>query len=83
MTDRQRDLAQGAVEGRAALILVNTASVDELKTRIGDLADPTSGWRHSAREILGLAAYRNGDLAGARTKASNPAEYPFSAAAYS
>lgn len=57
-----RDLARL----RAAMILVSTASVDELKSRIGDLADPTSGWRHSAREILGLVSYRNGDLAGAR-----------------
>jgi hypothetical protein len=57
-----RDLARL----RAALILVSTASVDELKKRIGDLADPTSGWRHSGREILGIASFRNGDLAGAR-----------------
>jgi hypothetical protein len=57
-----RDLARL----RAALILVSTASVDELKKRIGDLADPTSAWRHSAREILGIAAYRNGDFAVAR-----------------
>lgn len=58
-----RDLARL----RAALILVSTAGPDELKKRIGDLADPTSGWRHSAREILGMASYRAGDLAGART----------------
>ncbi|MBN9009240.1 MAG: tetratricopeptide repeat protein [Rhizobiales bacterium] len=57
-----RDLARL----RAALLLVGTASLDDLKARIGDLADPNSGWRHSAREILGLVAYRNGDLAGAR-----------------
>jgi hypothetical protein len=57
-----RDLARL----RAALLLVETASVAELATRIGDLAATGNGWRHSAREILGLAAFRENDLATAR-----------------
>src|SRR5579871_2882262 len=51
---------------RAALLLAETASLAELTSRIGDLAATGNGWRHSAREILGLAAFRENDLATAR-----------------
>jgi hypothetical protein len=57
-----RDLARL----RGALLLVEGASVAELTSRIGDLAATGNGWRHSAREILGLAAFRENDLATAR-----------------
>jgi len=52
---------------RAALILSDTQSPEELRSRIGDLAATGNPWRHTAREILGLAAYRANDLAAART----------------
>jgi hypothetical protein len=51
---------------RAALLLVDTASVADLEKRVGDMATTGNPWRHSAREILGLAAWRTGDLAKAR-----------------
>jgi len=51
---------------RAALILVDSQSPEELSSRIGDLAQTGNPWRHAAREILGLSAYRTNDLAGAR-----------------
>jgi hypothetical protein len=51
---------------RAALILVESATVGDLQTRIGDLAAPGNPWRHTAREILGLAAWRVNDFATAR-----------------
>jgi hypothetical protein len=51
---------------RAALILVDTAGLADLEDRIGDLAATGEPWRHSAREILGLAAWREGDLEAAR-----------------
>jgi hypothetical protein len=51
---------------RAALILVDSQSPQELQSRIGDLAETGNPWRHTAREILGLAAYRTNDLAAAR-----------------
>ena len=57
-----RDLAKL----RAALILVETASLADLQTRIGELADTGNPWRHSAREILGLAAWRTSDFTTAR-----------------
>ncbi len=48
---------------RAALILVDSQSPQDLSSRIGDLAQTGNPWRHAAREILGLAAYRTNDLA--------------------
>jgi hypothetical protein len=51
---------------RAALILVDTAPVRDLEARIGALAAVGNPWRHSAREVLGLAAWRTGDLETAR-----------------
>jgi len=51
---------------RAAMILVDTASEAELQGRVGDLATTGNPWRHSAREMLGLGAWRASDYAGAR-----------------
>ena len=51
---------------RAAQILVDSQSPEELSSRIGDLARTGNPWRQAAREILGLAAYRTNDLATAR-----------------
>ncbi len=50
---------------RAGYLLVGEVSYAELEERLGDLAAPQSAWRHSAREILGLAAYDEGDSARA------------------
>lgn len=43
---------------RAALLLVDTATVEEVEERIGDLAGTGNPWRHAARELLGLTAWR-------------------------
>jgi hypothetical protein len=51
---------------RSALLLVDTSSFDDLNKRIGDLAATGNVWRHTAREILGLAAWRTGDYATAQ-----------------
>lgn len=51
---------------RAALLLVDTAPVADLEVRIGQLAAVGNPWRHGAREVLGLAAWRTGDLETAR-----------------
>lgn len=51
---------------RAALILMDSLSVEELEGRIGNLAATGNPWRHTAREILGLAAWRSGDYGAAR-----------------
>jgi hypothetical protein len=51
---------------RAALILTETASLADMEARIGDLAATGNPWRNSAREFLGLTAWRNGDYATAQ-----------------
>lgn len=56
-----RDLARV----RAAALRVNEAGLDEMKTRLASMADGSGPWRHSARELLGLSAYRAGDMAEA------------------
>lgn len=52
---------------QAAMLRVDKADEAEMKKRLGTLADGTSSWRHSAREILGLSAYRAGNMVSAET----------------
>jgi len=51
---------------RAALALSDTASLADLESRIGDMAKAGQPFRHTAREILALAAWRAGDLTKAK-----------------
>ncbi|WP_342641662.1 tetratricopeptide repeat protein [Rhodoligotrophos ferricapiens] len=53
-----RDLARI----RAGFLLVDTATPDDLKQRVGSLIAEGNPWRNAAREIVALAAYRTGDL---------------------
>jgi hypothetical protein len=46
---------------RAALLLVDTAKYDEMTHRLEPLTQPTGAFRHTARELLALSAWRNGD----------------------
>lgn len=54
-------LLQGFAGIRAASLRVDEADYAEMRSRLDDLAVGTSAWRHSARELLGLAAYRTGN----------------------
>jgi hypothetical protein len=56
---------RNAARIRAAYLLVDTAKREDITTRIGDLAGAGGNWRNAAREIIGLAAYRAGDMEGA------------------
>ncbi len=47
---------------QAAMLRVDKADEAEMQDRLGKLADGSSSWRHSARELLGLSAYRAGKL---------------------
>ncbi len=47
---------------RAGYLLVDTAKPDELLTRLGRYDKEGNAWRHQAREIFGLAAWRTGDM---------------------
>lgn len=51
---------------RAALLVADEVDFAELESRIGDLATVGNPWRHTAREILGLGAWRAGDYAAAK-----------------
>lgn len=51
---------------RAASLLVDTASYDEINQRLGGFTDPPNTFRHSARELLALSAWRNNNVDAAR-----------------
>lgn len=46
---------------RAGYLLVDTATPDQLLPRLGRFDKDSEVWRHQAREIFGLAAWRTGD----------------------
>jgi hypothetical protein len=50
---------------RAGMLLVDTASLADMRKRLDPLAEPTRSFRHTARELLALSAWRNHDLAAA------------------
>jgi hypothetical protein len=61
---------------RAAFLLVDTAKLDEMTQRLEPLTPPNSSYRHTARELLALSAWRNGDAAAARKWAEAAASDP-------
>jgi len=59
---RLRELALVLAGG----ILVDSGSLNDVQARVGSLNTPDSPLRNSAREAIGLAQYKAGDLAGAK-----------------
>ncbi len=51
---------------RAGLLLVDTASLADMRRRLDPLAEPTRSFRHTARELLALSAWRSHDIPAAR-----------------
>jgi len=51
---------------RAGLLLVDSAPFSDMSARLEHLAGPDGTFRHTARELLALAAWRSGDMASAR-----------------
>ncbi|MET4799406.1 tetratricopeptide repeat protein [Bradyrhizobium sp. LB11.1] len=51
---------------RAAGLLVDSASYADIQQRLETSAEPKSTFRHSARELLALSAWRNNDMTAAR-----------------
>jgi hypothetical protein len=51
---------------RAGFLLVDTAPYSELRARLEPLTAPDRTFRHSAREILALSAWKAGDMTAAR-----------------
>ena len=64
---------------RAGMLLVDTAPLAEMKKRLDPLTEPGRVYRHSARELLALSAWRNNDTAAAKhylDMITNDAETP-------
>ena len=51
---------------RAGLLLADTASLEDMRARLEPLAAPGRPFRHSARELLALAAWRAGNTDATR-----------------
>ncbi len=51
---------------RAGFLLVDTSSYSELRARLEPLTAPERVFRHSARELLALSAWKEGDIGAAR-----------------
>jgi hypothetical protein len=51
---------------RAGLLLVDSAQLADMRRRLDPLAEPSRAFRHTARELLALSAWRNHDVAAAR-----------------
>ena len=51
---------------RAGMLMVDTASLADMKRRLDPVAEPGHAFRHTARELLALSAWRNHDFAAAR-----------------
>ena len=51
---------------RATFLLVDTAKLDEMVQRLDPIAQPNGTFRHTARELLALSAWHNGDAAATR-----------------
>ncbi len=47
---------------RAALLAVDSETQEQIEKRVGELNTSEGAWRHSAREIIALSAYKNGDI---------------------
>jgi hypothetical protein len=63
---------------RAAFLVLDTAKFDEMVQRLEPLTRSESAYRHTARELLALSAWRNGDAAAARKWAEAAADDPLS-----
>jgi hypothetical protein len=51
---------------RAGMLMVDTASLAEMRRRLDPVAEPGHAFRHNARELLALSAWRNHDFTAAR-----------------
>lgn len=55
-----------AAKMRAAWLLIENGTYEQVSAQVEEMAVPTNAFRHSAREALGLAAYKAGNMAQAR-----------------
>ena len=57
---------QDLAGARAGALLIDASAFDKAKARLEPLAAPGRTFRHTARELLALAAWRSGDASAAR-----------------
>jgi hypothetical protein len=57
---------QDAARIRAGFLLVETGTYEQVSAAVEEMAVPSNSFRGSAREVLGLAAYKAGNFAKAR-----------------
>lgn len=61
--DAQLDtIMHGLAQVRASALLLDQNKSAEVEKRISPLNEPGNPWRNSARELLALSAYQNGDM---------------------
>ena len=51
---------------RAGMLMVDSAPLSDMRRRLDPVAEPGHTFRHSARELLALSAWRNHDFTAAR-----------------
>ena len=51
---------------RAGMLMVDSAPLSDMRRRLDSVAEPGRTFRHSARELLALSAWRNHDFTAAR-----------------
>lgn len=56
------DLLKGLANIRAALLMIENGTFQDIRARVEKLNTRDGPWRNSAREVLGLAAYKAGSL---------------------
>lgn len=64
------DILKGLATIQAATLKLDTADYAEMERRLKGLIEKGSPWRHSARELLGLSAYRLNNMQGAEKQFS-------------
>jgi hypothetical protein len=64
--NRTGQVVQDLAAVRSGLLLVDTAPYSEILQRLEPAAAPDRAFRHSAREILALSAWKTGDMSAAR-----------------
>jgi hypothetical protein len=60
------DLLRDYASLQAAMLKLDTADWTDMQNRLNDLTNDKNPWRFSARELLGLAAYKAGRMEDAR-----------------
>ena len=63
-------IMQGYARIRAAMLLMDSAGWTEIENRLNDLTKVDNAWRGTARELIGLAAYKAGQVDAAKERFS-------------